>query len=386
MLKVVTDQGPSLRIALMIESDGPGGAEMMVFRLAEELRRRGHIVTPVGPRNGTGWMGEMLRTAGFSEETYWLKRPIDPSCVGRLMDLFRRHSIDLVHSHEFTMGVYGGTAASLLRIPHVFTVHGGVNSTRTLRRRAGLRWAIRRSGQAVAVSSATREEFARKLGLPNSTFSIVHNGVLTTRGKAEGVAREFGIAPGETVILAVGNLERNKNHRMLLEALVNLQNSGLSTPWKVILAAGRGGPEREFLQNYIREHRIEERVHIAMGRSDVADLLELADMFVMPSLWEGLPMALLEAMVAGKAIIASATAGIPEAITNGQEGILVPPGDLTALTAALRELLTDRARREELGIAASARSEQEFTVKVMADRYLAIYKRLLDERRSVPAR
>jgi len=173
---------------------------------------------------------------------------------------------------------------------------------------------------------------------------------------------------------------------MLLEALVNLQNSGLSTPWKVILAAGRGGPEREFLQNYIREHRIEERVHIAMGRSDVADLLELADMFVMPSLWEGLPMALLEAMVAGKAIIASATAGIPEAITNGQEGILVPPGDLTALTAALRELLTDRARREELGIAASARSEQEFTVKVMADRYLAIYKRLLDERRSVPAR
>jgi len=78
MLKVVTDPGQSLRIALMIESDGPGGAEMMVFRLAEELRRRGHIVTPVGPRNGTGWMGEMLRAAGFSEETYWLKRPIDP--------------------------------------------------------------------------------------------------------------------------------------------------------------------------------------------------------------------------------------------------------------------------------------------------------------------
>jgi len=97
-------------------------------------------------------------------------------------------------------------------------------------------------------------------------------------------------------------------------------------------------------------------------------------------------MALLEAMVAGKAIIASATAGIPEAITNGQEGILVPPGDLTALTAALRELLTNPARRKELGIAASARSEQEFTVKVMAERYLAIYNRLLDERRPVSAR
>lgn len=382
----VTDRSGPLRIAMMIESDGPGGAEMMVFRLAEELRRRGHIITPVGPSNGTGWMGEMFRTAGFSEETYWLKRPVDPSCVGRLMDLFRRHSIDLVHSHEFTMGVYGSTAASLSRIPHVFTIHGGLNSTKALRRRIALRWAIRRSGQAVAVSNATREEFAENLGLANSAFSVVHNGVLPKRGTADRVAREFGIGRGETVILAVGNLERNKNHRMLLEALVNLRSSGLTTPWKVILAAGRGGPEHEFLLDYIRNNQVEDRVHIAMGRSDVADLLELADVFVMPSLWEGLPMALLEAMVAGKAIIASATAGIPEAITSGREGILVPPGDLSALTIALRELLTDPSRRQELGSAASKRSEQEFTVKVMADSYLAIYNNLLDERRSLPGR
>src|SRR5712672_2183110 len=94
-----------LRIAMMIESDGPGGAEMMVFRLSEELRRRGHTVIPVGPLKGTGWMGDMFRKAGFSQETFWLARPIDPACVGRLMQLFRRHSIDLVHSHEFTMGV-----------------------------------------------------------------------------------------------------------------------------------------------------------------------------------------------------------------------------------------------------------------------------------------
>jgi glycosyltransferase involved in cell wall biosynthesis len=369
----VTGCSDGLRIAMMIESDGPGGAEMMVFRLAEELRRRGHVITPVGPRNGTGWMGEMFRAAGFSQETYWLKRPIDPSCVGRLVDLFRHHSIDIVHSHEFTMGVYGSTAAALAGIPHVFTVHGGLTATKALRRRIALRWAIRRSGSAVAVSNATREEFAENLGLPASAFSVVHNGVLPRRGEANRVAREFGITEADTLILAVGNLERNKNHRMLLEALVNLRDAGLSTSWKVIIAAGRGGPEHDFLLDYIRTHGIDDRVHIAMGRSDIEDLLALADVFVMPSLWEGLPMALLEAMAAGKAIIASATAGIPEAITNGCEGLLVPPGDLGALREALRDLLTNPGQRDELAAAAASRSEREFTVKVMADRYLSIY-------------
>src|SRR3954462_2550391 len=94
---------PRLRIAMMLESDGPGGAEMMVFRLSEELRGRGYNVVPVLPRNGVGWLGDRFRSAGFSPETFWLKSPIDPTCVGRLVGLFRRHHIDLVHSHEFTM-------------------------------------------------------------------------------------------------------------------------------------------------------------------------------------------------------------------------------------------------------------------------------------------
>jgi glycosyltransferase involved in cell wall biosynthesis len=365
---------------MMIESDGPGGAEMMVFRLSEELRRRGHTVLPVGPRKGTGWMGDMFRMAGFSQETFWLARPMDPACVGRLMQLFRRHSVDLVHSHEFTMGVYGSTAARLLAIPHVLTMHGGLTVTKALRRRIALRWAIRQSGHAVAVSNATREEFAHDLGLRKTAFTVVHNGVPAKTGNAERVRREFGFTGSDTVILAVGNLERNKNHRMLLEALVRLQQDGLAVPWRLIIAAGRGGDEHQYLLEYVRDQRLDDRVHIVTGRNDIADLQALADIFVMPSLWEGLPMALLEAMVAGKAIVASATAGIPEAIVNGREGILVPPGDLDALAAGLRTLLTDPVRRRELAAAALARAHREFTVQVMADRYLAMYERLLGRR------
>jgi glycosyltransferase involved in cell wall biosynthesis len=363
---------------MMIETDGPGGAEMMVVRLSEELRRRGHEVIPVGPGKGTGWMDDMLRKAGFVPETFWLKRPIDPSCVVRFVRLFRRHAVDVVHSHEFTMGVYGSAAAKYLAIPHVLTMHGGFTATKALRRRIALRWAMRQSGCAVAVSGATQKEFAKDLGLRENAFTVVHNGVPSTAGTAERVRREFSVTENETVILAVGNLDRNKNHRMLLEALVRLQRAGLMVPWRLIIAAGRSGDEHSYLTEYVRAHQLEDRVHIAIGRNDINDLQALADIFVMPSLWEGLPMALLEAMVAGNAIIASETAGIPEAIANGREGILVPPGDLAALAAGLRTLLTDRGRRRELGAAAFARAHRDFTVQVMADRYEAMYRRLLE--------
>ena len=378
----MTGSEQRLRIAMMIESDGPGGAEMMVFRLSEELQRRGHAVIPVGPLKGTGWMGNLFRAAGFSPETFWLKRPVDPSCVGRFTRLFRQHSIDIVHSHEFTMGVYGSAAARLAGIPHVLTMHGGLTVTKALRRRIALRWAIRQSARAVAVSNATREDFANDLGIAESAFTVVHNGVPAKSGNAERVRGEFGFKEDDTVILAVGNLERNKNHRLLLEALVRLQHGGLTVPWRLIIAAGRGGDEHRYLLDYIRAERLEDRVHIVMGRNDVADLQALADVFVMPSLWEGLPMALLEAMVAGKAIVASATAGIPEAITNGHEGILVPPGDLDALAAGIRTLLTDSCRRRELGAAALARAQKDFTVEVMTNRYEAMYGRLVERRPS----
>ena len=362
-----------LRIAMMLDSDGPGGAEMMMFQLSQELRARGDIVVPVLPRDGVGWLGELFRKAGFPCESFWLKRTIDPSAVRRLMALLRKHSIDVVHSHEFTMAVYGAAAAAALDIPHTFTLHGGLTVTQALRRRVALRWAIRRSARAVAVSKSTVERFEKELGLRSRTLTVVHNGVPIVRGNAERVRQEFGCRHGEVVILAVGNLEQNKNHRMILEALVHLQRNGVSTPWKLIIAAGRGGEAYSELEAFIRSERLEARVHIAANRSDIPDLHALADIFVMPSLREGLPLALLEAMVAGKAIVASATGGIPEAIADGREGILVRPGSLEALAQGIAPLLTDSPRRSALGTAARERAGREFTVQRMADRYRRLY-------------
>jgi Glycosyltransferase len=371
---------------MMLESDEPGGAEMMVFRLSEELRRRGHTIVPVGPEHGVGWLGDVFRRAGFSPEIFRIQRPIDPQCVRGLVELFRHHRIDLVHSHEFTMAVYGTAASRLLGLPHLITMHGGLKVCKALRRRIALRWAMRTSDHAVMVSRATQKQFSDDLGVRPSSFTVVPNGVPVQRGDAAAVRAEFDIEERDCVLVAVGVLEKHKGHRILLEALTRLQREGLGTPWKLIIAGGGGGSEHDSMVEYVRAEGISDRVHIVLNRNDISDLLALADVFVMPSLWEGLPMAVLEAMVARKAIVASAIAGIPEAIVDGREGLLVPPGEVAPLADALRLVIMDPTRREALAGAAAARADEEFTVAVMADRYEALYATAYDKRHHVAAR
>jgi glycosyltransferase involved in cell wall biosynthesis len=301
------------------------------------------------------------------------------------MKLFREHRIDVVHSHEFTMAVYGAAAARLMNLPHVITMHGGLRVWKALRRRIALRWAMRLSDHTVMVSRATQRLFAQELGVDGSRFTVVPNGVPLLTGDAQRVRAEFRIDDKDCVLLAVGTLERHKGHQILLQALTRLASSGVKAPWRLIIAGGRGGEQHDSLIEYINEMGLDDRIRIVTNRNDVPDLLALADIFVMPSLFEGLPMALLEAMLAGKAIVASVTAGIPEAIVDGREGLLVQPSDVEGLADALRTLLLDPARRAALGQAAALRAQNEFTVQVMAERYERLYASKLRDWRPMKA-
>ena len=356
---------------MMLESDGHGGAEVMVLRLSDELRRRGHFILPVGPARGCGWLAGEFRRAGFTPEVYDLRMPVDPLGVRDLLRVLRRHNIDVIHTHEFTLAVYGAAVSRILGLHHVLTMHGGLTVCKALRRRVALRWAMRSADHTVMVSNATRRQFARDLGVAEDRFTVIPNGVPLQIGDAASARREFGVSDGDVVLLAVGTLETHKGHRLLLEALARPEF--VKAPWKLIIAGGRGGDQYEPLMSFVRQAGLADRVRIVLNRNDVPSLLALADVFVMPSLWEGLPMALLEAMLAGKAIVASATAGIPEAINNGTDGILVPPGDVPSLADALRSLITSSERRAFLGTAAQQSAEENFSVNVMADRYESLY-------------
>jgi glycosyltransferase involved in cell wall biosynthesis len=359
-------------IALLLESDGPGGAEQMLINLAEELHRRGHEVVPVGPANGCGWLAGEFRDRGFEPATFRLRSAIDPTCVTGLAGMFRDRGVDLAHSHEFTMAVYGAAAACLRSIPHLITMHGGTGWDARWRRRAALRWALRASSGIVAVSDPTRQELERILGM-GAKVSVVPNGVPARDGDRARLRRELGLGGDEPLIVAVGNLYRVKGHAVLLLALAQVESS---RHWHLAIA-GRGEEEPR-LRALARQHRLVDRVHLLGYRPDIPDLLAAADIFAMPSLSEGLPLALIEAMFSGRAIVASSVGGIPDALADGDAGILVRPGDAGELTAALTRLLEDPDLRRSLGSAGRQRAEAEFTTTRMADEYEAIYRNLLN--------
>lgn len=357
-----------LVIARMLESDGPGGAELVMLRLSEALRERGHRIVPVGPATGCGWLAEQYRARGFVPRTFWLRHPLDFTCLREMIAMLRAERVEVVHSHEFTMALYGTACSRWLGRPHVITMHGNQTMTRRARRRVLLRAAFRYSAATVAVSADTKRFLDAALHLPGDLVRVVANGVPLQAGNRERGRAELAIAPEERLVLAVGSLVPRKGHAVLIRALAAL---GSDVSWRLAIAGG--GAERDGLAALAGELGVQERVRLLGHRDDVPDLTAACDVFAMPSLWEGLPLALLEAMVAGKGIVASRTAGIPEAITDGVEGMLTTPGDVPELAAALRRLLTNGEWRTRLALAAQARAAAEFSIDSMADAYERIY-------------
>jgi len=365
--------GKPLTIAMMIETDGPGGAEILMLQLSEELRRRGHVVYPIGPEKGEGWLSGKLEAQGFDRQTFSLRRPLDWRMLRGLRRTLQELRVDSVHSHEFTMAVYGCAATRGLRIPHVITMHGDQGVTAAWRRRAALRWAFRNSAAAVSVSDVTARAMEVKLGLPPKAMQVILNGIPDRPGERERVRREIAIGEQELLILAIGSLRPNKGHRLLIEALAELANDSALPEFRLAIAGV--GPEQEPLDRLAQEKGLDRRFFLLGQRDDVPDLLAAADVFAMPSYSEGLPLALLEAMFASNAIVASSVGGIPDALTSEQEVLLTPPGDSSALAGALRRVLLDRDLRVGLGEAARRRAESTFRIERMADAYEELYRR-----------
>lgn len=363
--------GP-LRIALMLETDGPGGAETVLLQLAEELRRRGHDVMPVGPASGCGWLGGEFAARGFAPRTYVLRRPLDWGCVTSLTALMHSHRTQVVHSHEFTMAVYGAVAARRVGARHVITMHGGRYYAEAWRRRAALRWAMAHSAATTAVSGATAADLRRTLGVSDEAVRVVPNGIEMRRGRREALRLELGLRGDELLIVAIGNLYPVKGHAILLRALAELEEQGGAPAWRLAIA-GRGEEEPR-LRDMAADAGIASRVHLLGFRGDAPDILAAGDLFVMPSLSEGLPLALVEAMATGLPIIASDVGGIPEVVARDTEAVLVPAASPPALAAAMRVLLGDADRRAVLGAAAQRRAYRDFSVATMATAYEALYR------------
>lgn len=373
MMLPPTAEMSRLRVAHLIESDGPGGAERVVAQLASTLQAAGAENVVFVHAGGEGWLAGELEGSGVPMEYFRQDRRLSLSCARTLQDGFRRHRITLVHSHEFAMAVYGAWASSRAGIPHVITMHGGRYYAGRLRRRLALRAAIAGSGRTVAVSTSFAEQLSRDLGVRSGRIATIPNGVRHEPTAPAALRQELRLGRGDRLLVSVGNLYPVKGHRHLIDALALLAPEH---PTVHVAIAGRGELEAA-LSTRARDLGIGDRVHLLGLRPDVAAILAAADLFVLPSLSEALPLALLEAMFAGLPIVASDVGEIPVVLDRGQAGVLVEPGSARVLAAAIDGLLRDSARAAAMGDAAARRAAAEYDVSQMVRRYVDVYQELL---------
>lgn len=228
---------------------------------------------------------------------------------------------------------------------------------------------------------AVSEHHAGRLiasGIPASRVAVVRNGIEVERyesGDRVATRAALGVAGGAPLILVPARLHPAKGHRDLFAALTDIRRVH---PEVRVLFAG-DGPERAALEALARTTPSAGTVRFLGHREDLPDLLAAADLVVLPSRAEGLPAALLEALAAGRAVVATAVGGVPEAVTDGVQGRLVPPGDPTRLAAAVLELLASPAQRAALAAAGRARVGREFRAEAATRRHEQVLAAWLDE-------
>jgi glycosyltransferase involved in cell wall biosynthesis len=362
-----------LRIAQLIESDGPGGAEQVVADLAVDLQESGAQSIVFLPARGEGWLARQLTGTGVLVEYFDLSTPFSPACARSLAAAFRRHRIEVAHSHEFSMAVYGAWASWLAGVHHVFTMHGSRYYAGRLQRRLALRAAIAMSDRIVAVSRRLAEDMSRDLLVRRSNIEMIPNGVRRAPAQCACLREELGLRPEDRLVIAVGNLYPVKGHQGLIDAVGLLSDRH---PTLHVAIAGRGDLETALITR-AGDLGVSRRIHLLGLRSDIPAVLAAADVFALPSLSEGLPLALLEAMFAGLPIVASDVGEVSTALDGGRAGRLVTPGHPGDLAAALDDLLSDLDGARELGARARSRAVAEFDVSQMVCRYRSMYQQVL---------
>jgi len=370
------------RVVHILSSFGIGGQERVAFDLAVSQLRAGCHVTalslappPDGPLAGE------LRAAGIAVDRVARPRPgLDPMLILRLARWMRRHRIELVHTHNRMALIYGAPAARLARARVVHTKHGN-NPKGGTRLLAG-NLAARCVDAFVAVSPETAA-FARKRSeVDERRLLVIPNGIELGRfhpapAARDRVRRELGIAAGAWVIGTVGRVAVEKNQALLLRAAAPL----LGQNTRLVIAGD--GPLLPVVSELARSLRIADFVHLLGARSDVPDVLNALDTFVLSSDTEGLPLVVLEAMATGVPVLSTRVGGVPTVLDDGETGFLVPIGDEAALRDRLIRLRDDPAASRACGERGRAAAIMRFSAARMQRDYLALYTRVLTPSRDI---
>jgi glycosyltransferase involved in cell wall biosynthesis len=364
----------TLRILHVVDSLEFGGLERVVTDLAIGQREAGHVVWVFSIKNA-GDLALELDAAGIPVIWGGKQGGADLRTLRKLRSSAFEHDIDIVHAHNFMPTYY--TAAALIgtrRPTRVATCHDMGTRLGNRKLRWLFRWSLSRMAQVATVGSQVFERYRKLKMLRPQRSTTVLNGIPVERFSLSAERRlsaraKLGIPLASLVVGTVGRLVAIKNQSLLLKLVPSLVRLH---PNLVLVFIGDGVLSGA-LRREAAELEVSEHVLFAGERTGIAELLPAFDIFVLPSLSEGMSIALLEAAATGLAIVASRVGGNPEIIHDGQTGILFEPQDSDALRAALSRFLEDPQFRAELGAAARAWVTKHASLATMCSAYESVY-------------
>ncbi|HEU4649411.1 MAG TPA: glycosyltransferase family 4 protein [Gemmatimonadales bacterium] len=360
-----------------VDSDTFGGSEEAVLHVMAALdAARWRPVLFHHPSPGIVRLVEGAARLGVV--TRVLPRPIEGQAWGPVRQLRRalhdeRPAVFHAHLSWPLACKYGVLAAWLARVPAIVGTAQLYIDFYQVRGGARQQWLMTRAmDRVIAVSDEVRERYRRKLHVPASKLAVVRNGIPVSRSpKAPDPALRAELVRGrpEFVVLTPARFHEQKGHAYLLEAVAQVPD--------VTLVLAGDGELRPAMEQRASELGIMDRCLFLGHRSDVPDLLAAADLFVLPSLFEGLPLSVLEAMAAQRPVIATAIGGTNEAVVDGETGLLVPPRDSAGLAAAIRRMRTEPALARRLAGRARLHVEARFSADVTAQGVMQVYESLV---------
>lgn len=366
-----------------------GGGSVVILRLAQKAKELGWEVDilTTDPVFQNILKENDIRTVNL--EVIWRNIRIlrDIKGLYRLYKFLRNNRYDIVHTHTSKAGFIGRLAAKLAGIPiiihtaHGFAFHEDSNFLVlhfiVLLEKIASHWCDK-----IVTVSNFHKEWALKLGIGNVNKVVaIPNGipfgrVIPTRSWAE-MRKDLGLSNNEFVILSIGRLAPQKGLEFLIRAIPFLDKK--LNNYKVLIVGD--GPLRDYLKDLSKKLDVEDKIIFLGFKADIGDILNISDVVVLPSLWEGLSIALLEAMAAGKPIITTAIESNKEVIQHGYSGMLVPKKDPIALADAVYEIFKNREFSSKLGENAKRIYFQKYKEDLMLEKYVNLYIELIKEKK-----
>jgi glycosyltransferase involved in cell wall biosynthesis len=372
-----------VNILHLISSSGYFGAEKVLVELAAAAKKTIPGASPFigiirNRYNPHSEICDAVKNTQVPCALFDCRSRFDLKTIRLLRAFIKENHIDVVHSHGYKSNFYAFAAALFTGVKKVSTVHNWIRTDAKLKVYEMIDKLLLRQFDKIAVVSEALVKELRASGIPDAGIKYIANGLAVEpvkEGGREKSRKSLGIADKARVVGTVGRISKEKGQIFLVNAAPAILED---FPEAVFLIIGDGELKDE-CAGRARALGLEKNFIFTGIRNDIPVLLAGMDVFVLPSLDEGMPMAVLEAMAAGKPVVATGTGSIPRIIDEGKNGLVVEPGNSAALSGAVKRLLKDPAAAAVMGSAALNRIKSEYSADKMAGEYMKLYAGALEK-------